>query len=153
MIIILQVFIFAFTSQLKCKKFNQQLIQSIKIFCMFVVRDILKLNNDATNIKEQTTNLGRRTVESTEVLSEHRFGMSRSDLPSFINFNPFIMRDKLDKCTTCAENPNLGKSKSLKEIKDLPSPERFLEYAFQYLEKMNLYDDFSFYVNLQEIQS
>jgi len=118
---------------------------------MFVVLDILIFNYDATNIKEQTINLGRRTVESTEVLSEHRFGMSSSDLPSFINFNPFIMLDKLDKCTTCAENPNRGKLESLKDLKGLPSSERFLEYAFQYLERMNLYDDFTFYVTLQEM--
>ena len=72
------------------------MLQPIKIFCMFVVLDTLKNNQDATNIsRTETKLLGRRTVASTAVLSKHRFGVSSSDLPSFYHNQTFsVMLDK-----------------------------------------------------------
>ncbi len=75
------------------------MILILKIFCMFVVRDNSNINQDATNIifKTETKTLGRLTGASPAVLSRHRFGLSRRDLPSLFNQNSFIMRDKNDK--------------------------------------------------------
>jgi hypothetical protein len=73
---------------------------------MFAVREHLKLLQDAKNIsfKVKTKIWGRRTVASTEDLSEHRFECSRSDRPSlFNNQNLFIMREQKGQSTTCAD--------------------------------------------------
>lgn len=79
------------------------------IFCMFVVREYLKLNQDATNIekKSETKKKGRHTVASTEDLSRHRFECSRSDLPPLFNFNLFIMREQKGQSTKRAKNATI----------------------------------------------
>lgn len=73
---------------------------------MFAVREFLILNQDATNIEKKsgTKKKGRRTVASTEDLSRHRFGDSRSDLPPlFNNQKLFIMRESKGQSTKSAE--------------------------------------------------
>jgi len=54
---------------------------------MFVVQEILNINQDATNIifQIEKKTLGRLTGESTAVGSRHRFGVSCRDLPSIFN--------------------------------------------------------------------
>lgn len=64
---------------------------------MFVALEYLIIkSNDATNIaKSSETNLqGRRTGESTAVLSRHRFECSSSDLPSLFNFKLTVMLEQ-----------------------------------------------------------
>lgn len=51
---------------------------------MFVVRNELKYTKDAASISStEKKTKGRRRVESTPVLSKHRFDSFRSDLPPF----------------------------------------------------------------------
>ena len=72
---------------------------------MFPVRNFLKFIRMSLTviIKTDKKIWGRRTVASTAVLSRHRFGEFRSDLPSLFNFNLFFMRNSNGQCTTCAK--------------------------------------------------
>ena len=53
----------------------------------------------------ETKKKGRRTGASPAVLFMPRMDGSRSDLPPLFNQNPFIMREPMDKCATCADKP------------------------------------------------
>lgn len=67
----------------------------LKIFRKFVMLDTSIFNYEVfiTNFKTERKILGRHTDESSAVLSKPRFGVSSSDLPSFINQNYNVMLD------------------------------------------------------------
>lgn len=100
---------------------------------MFVVHEFLILIQDATfiNYKTGTKIRGRRTVESTAVLSKHLFRSSCSDLPSLFNFKFIFMHEQMDKlvgtCEACGQPKELTIDEILEDFFSWRSAKSFKE--------------------------
>lgn len=101
---------------------------SIKIFCMFVVRNTLR-NEALTNKQTETNVQGWHTGESPAVFPEPRFGVSRSDHPFLFHLNSFkVMRDtEMDTCARCAKEKPVTAQGIVNAILESDEPENILE--------------------------